>query len=297
MSALEEDLLRRINAFMRARNKLEREAAITLADLYERARVETLQQLIEQYGQMTQMELQHVERVLQGIDQVLQPFTRESADLRLGFITQGWEVGQRLTVGALTADRTLAPALIGLEGNFGLINHGMVSGLFGNLPQLAGKVTSDVLERIRNQLVISAVRGESIPQMAKRIAGTGLTQEGLKRPFKTLNARATLIARTETIKAADAGYDDMVTQAQRIITEQIFDLWLTAQDERVEEECLGIAAGGASGAVPGYSGVYRRGEGPLPVISTHPGCRCRRVPILLRWITGGLVSLPRVKAA
>jgi hypothetical protein len=266
-----DDLLRRIRAFTRARDKQEKLAGVSLWDLYEEARVQTLEDLIARWGHLEKYELQHVEQTLAEIERIMRPYTNRSVQLRLDNIAAAWQVGQDLVYNALTLDAGLAPAVSTLAVRLGVVDQGMVSALFGHIPELAGKVQADVLLRIRNELVVSAIRGESIPKMAARISGTGLTQEGLKRPFRSLKARGNLIARTETIKAADAGYEDLASRAQSVIQETLYDLWLTAGDERVESECRAIARGDAFGAVAGYPGVYRRGEGPRPVLSTHPG--------------------------
>lgn len=278
---------------------LEATAGKQLADLYELARKETLEGFMNKWGHMEKYQLNQVEATLQEIGRILQPYEEQAVSLRQATIDEGWEVGQRLVYGMLAVDPGAAVQVAGLQLRLGLIDRPMVSHLFGNIPQLAGKVTQDLQERIRNQLVIGAVRGESIPVIAKRIAGTGLTQEGLRRPFESVRKRAILIARTEVIKASDAGYEDLATQAQAVLQEELYDLWLTAGDERVEPECRDIGAGKSTAypGVEGYPGVYKRGEGPRPVISTHPGCRCRRVPVLLRWLKEGLVRLPALKEA
>lgn len=297
---LEKDLLRRFSAFTRARDKLERRTGLDLIALYEQARAETLDELLNRYGDLDRYELQHIENTMRAIERIMAPVTQASADMRVEAIDAGWEIGQRLALDSLLADASLETPLALVRGRLGVVDRQMVQALFGDMPKLAGKVTADTLERVRNQLVISAVRGESIPNMAWRIAGTGLTQEGLRRPFKTLRARSTLIARTEVIKACDAGYDSLVEQAQQVIQEEIFHLWLVALDERNVTgcECRAIGKGEARWAsVPAYPGVYRRNEGPRPVIDTHPGCRCRRVPILLGWVKAGLVKLPNLQAA
>lgn len=299
MSSLEDDLLRKITAFNKARDRLERKSGASLADLYERARAEVLEDLIDRFGHMDKMELQYVETVLREIERVLASYTTESAVLRSGALDQGWEIGQRLAVNTLALDSTLTPALASLQVRIGMVDRAMVSHLFGNIPQLAGKVTQDVLLRVRNELVVGAIRGESIPKLARRIAGTGLTQEGLRRPFGTLRKRGTLIARVEVIKASDAGYEDMVQRAQEVIQEKIYDLWITARDERVDPPCnyLEKDGHGPFRPVSGYPGVYERPNGPRPVLDTHLGCRCRRVPVLLRWIKEGSVTLPALRTA
>lgn len=299
MSSLEEDLLRHIRRFQRARDKAEKAAAKRLIDLYEEARLEVLQHLLDRWGHLERYELQHLEATMVEIERVLAGYSSQAADLRMQGVAEGWEIGQRLVAKALAADSSLGPALASIELNLGRVNQPMVRALFGDMPKLAGKVSDDVLTRVRNQLVISAIRGESIPKMARRIAGTGLTQEGLRKPFGTLRKRATLIARVEIIKASDAGYEDMVQQAQAVIQDPIHDLWLTAGDERVDPPCNHLAAGGHGQFKPvtGYPGVYTRPNGPRPVLDTHLGCRCRRVPLMLRWVKEGLVNLPTVQVA
>lgn len=299
MSSLQNDLLLQLRRFQKARDKAEKAAAKRLIDLYEDARVEVLQRLLDRWGHLEQYELQHLESTMVEIERVLAPYTSQAADLRAQGVAEGWEIGQRLVARSLMADSGIAPTLASIELNLGRVNQPMVRALFGDLPKLAGTVTDSVLQRVRNELVLSAIRGESIPKMARRVAGTGLTQEGLTKPFGTLRKRAALIARVEIIKASDAGYEDMVQQAEAVLQDPVYDLWLTAGDERVDPPCNQLAVGGHGQFVPvaGYPGVYKRPNGPRPVLDTHLGCRCRRTPLMLRWLKEGLISLPGLQAA
>lgn len=74
------------------------------------------------------------------------------------------------------------------------------------------------------------------------------------------------LARSESVLALNASYDSWSSAAGAV-----YDKW--------------SAAGGACPICVAFDGqLWRRGEGPEPVTSTHPHCRCVRVP---QWDTQG----------
>lgn len=297
MGKFAEDLNRLGHQLERGRAQREVRLAEDLLLAYRQARLELQDRFIELLTQQgaDKFELAHLDGTLRSLDYAMRQLTAQTAALRQSAIDDSYQQGQQLALSMLQVDRSFTVAAVSL--GIGQINRPMVEALIGNVPQLAGKVSADVLNRIRHELTISAIKGDSIPQAARRVFGTGLTQEGLKRPFSSVKARATVIARTEIIKASDAGYQSLVDQAQAAIEEEIFDAWITAHDDRVDAECKALEAGTnpAYPSVPGHPGLYRHDSGPRPVISTHAKCRCRRTPVLLSWLDRGLLDLGQLR--
>lgn len=297
MAKFADDLNRLGRQLERARAQREVRLAEDLLRAYRQARLELQDRFIELLAQQgaDKFEFAHLDGTLRSLDYAMRQLTSQTAQLRQTAIDDAYRQGREIGLAMLQIDRSITVASLSL--GIGLINRPMVEALIGNVPQLAGKVSADVLNRVRHELTISAIKGDSIPQAARRVFSTGLTQEGLKRPFSSVKARATVIARTEIIKASDAGYQSLVDQAQELIGEEIYDAWITAHDDRVDAECRALEAGAnpAYPSVSGHPGLYRRDGGPRPVISSHSRCRCRRTPVLLSWLDRGLLDLGQLR--
>lgn len=293
MSRLEKELLELIAKLDKGRLDRERKLAKELLAIYEDCRRDLYIRFIEAKSGNDVLKLEYLEGTISEIERQMKYYTGLTTTARQGAIDEAFLFGQEMAGRMVETGGLSIKQVVGL----GLINRGMIQSLIGDIPKLAGRVESDVLFRIRDELTRGAVMGESIPKIAKRILGTGLTQEGMKKPFSSLQTRCEVIARTEIIKASDAGYEDLAVKAQMAIGEEVFDAWITAHDSRVDQECLDIEAGTRSGfdSIPNYPGVYRRGEGPRPVVSTHPRCRCRRVPFLISWVEEGYLSLGELR--
>lgn len=293
MSTLERNLRRLIDKLSRERMLREKSLAKDLLKIYEEARQALYIKFLEAKGGQDTLKLQYLEGTIQDIERQIKYYTGLTSAVRQKAIDEAFLLGQEVGAQMLAAGGVNVSVVAGI----GLINRGMVEALIGNVPKLAGRVEDQILFRIRDELTRGAVMGESIPKIAKRILGTGLTQEGLKKPFPSIQKRCEVIARTEIIKASDAGYEDLAVKAQEVIGEEIYDAWITAGDDRVDAECRAIASGSDPRfkSIPGYPGVYRREEGPRPVISTHPRCRCRRIPYLLSWAESGALDLNELK--
>lgn len=293
MSKLEKDLIRLINQLTQDRQRREVRLARDLIKIYEDARKDLYLQFLELHGGQDTLQLQFLEGTLADIERQLKHYTSLTAKARLDAIDEAFLVGQDMGAKMLTAGSINVSTVAGV----GMVNRGMIETLIGDVPKLAGRVEDAVLFRIRDELTRGAIMGESIPKLAKRIYGTGLTQEGMKKPFPSLEVRCEVIARTEIIKASDAGYEDLAVQAQEVIGEEIYDAWITAGDERVAkpDRQLGNGEHPLYESIKGYPGVYRRVGGPRPVISTHPRCRCRRIPVLLSWLESGVLSIEELR--
>lgn len=293
MSKAENDIAKLLKKYDKDRLTREKKLASELLQIYEECRKELYLKFLEAQAGKDTFQIQHLEGTIRDIEKQMKYYTNLTAKARQQSIDEAFLVGQQFGADVLNA----GGLNVSISAVIGKINRAMVQSLIGDIPQLAGKVEQDILFRIRDELTRGAVMGEGIPKIAKRILGTGLTQEGMKKPFKTLETRCEVIARTEIIKASDAGYEDLAIKAQQNLGEEIFDAWITAADSRVDEHCKVIANGNDARfkSIEGHPGVYKRGKGPRPVISTHPRCRCRRIPYLLSWAESGEVKISELK--
>ena len=298
MSKFESDIRRLLDKLSKESATRENKLARDLLKVYEEARKELYIGFLEAQGGKDTLKLQHLEGTIKDIERQIRHYTNLSAKARQEAIDEAFLQGQDGAARMLAAGGGgISYSKITATAGVGVINRGMVEALIGDVPKLAGRVSDHILFRIRDELTRGAVMGESIPRLANRILGTGLTQEGLKKPFPSIRARAKTIARTEVIKASDAGYEDLAAKAQEAIGEEIYDAWITAGDDRVSTVCRAMAAGTNPGfrSIAGYPGVYRREGGPRPVIHTHPNCRCRRIPFLISWAESGALNPGELK--
>jgi len=160
--------------------------------------------------------------------------------------------GDRYAVAALGLGGTVA-------GSFGVVNAGALAHLVSYQYGLIRGITDQVRSDIKRQLIQGVLQGDSIPKIAQRLVkGTGL-ERGV---WPTVETRAEVIARTETIRA--------YAQAARWQYRQYGvkrGLWLTGRDERVCEQCAPLDGQlFPIDALPG-------GGPPL-----HPQCRCMVAP-------------------
>jgi len=152
-----------------------------------------------------------------------------------------------------------------VKRTFATIDRSAVDFLANYQVQLLGDVTTELASGIHRTITAGVLTGKSIPEVAREIGRTVEDKEGFrtagKTVFKTTQQRATLIARTETLRAHNEGrmvfYKEVgVTQVE----------WLTAHDERTCSVC-----GPLDGKVFDINKVPE-----MP----HPACRCTRVAYL-----------------
>jgi len=293
MSRLEGDISKLLIKLEKDSLVREKKLIDELLKIYEECRKDLYLRFLGAQGGKDTLKLQYLEGTLRDIEKQMKYYTGLTAKARQEAIDEAFLIGQEFGKDVLAS----GGANIGLLAEIGLINRGMIEALIGDIPKLAGRVESDILFRIRNELTKGAISGESIPKIAKRILGTGLTQDGLKKPFPSIRTRCVVIARTEIIKASDAGYEDLAAKAQEAVGEEIYNAWITAVDGRVDPPCPAIAKCNDPRfkSISGYPGVYRQEGGPRPVISSHPRCRCRRIPFLISWAKSGELRLEELK--
>ncbi|MNX56808.1 Phage Mu protein F like protein [compost metagenome] len=129
-------------------------------------------------------------------------------------------------------------------------------------------VCDDLRTKIRTQLGISYVRGESVRDLAQRIAGTGLTPEGGHPSFHTAEVRANVIARTETARIHSVTTEEAIAQIPGGMME-----WSAL----LEGACKLCRDLDGQLAKPGELFVGRRYPGKW-MVPRHPRCRCVIVP-------------------
>ena len=147
-----------------------------------------------------------------------------------------------------------------VKRTFATIDRAAIDFLANYQVQLMGDVSIEFASGIKRTITQGVLTGKSIPEVARDIGRVVEDKEAFrtagKTVFKTAQQRATLIARTETLRAHNEGrtafYRDVgVTKVQ----------WLTADDERTCPECA-----------PLNGKVFAIDE--APAVPQHPGCRC-----------------------
>lgn len=157
----------------------------------------------------------------------------------------------------------------------------------------AGRFVTRVGEETRTAIraaIVEGVRGGASPaQVAKQIrAVVGLTErqaravENFRRKGATLQQierytarllkqRATTIARTETIAAANAGQQAAWQAAQRagLLPLDMKRTWITTPDDRLCPQCQAVG-----GQVVGIDEPFRTPLGAVMNPPLHPNCRC-----------------------
>lgn len=124
------------------------------------------------------------------------------------------------------------------------------------------EINAYTIERLRAVLSEGFLKEESIDQLAKRVEDVFDVAIG---------SRAQKIARTEIIRASNAGTLEAYKQSRVVVAKE----WLTAKDARVDDRCKDL-----DGKVTDVDGDFKEGEfsGKYPPL--HPNCRCTLIPVL-----------------
>jgi len=147
-----------------------------------------------------------------------------------------------------------------VKRTFATIDRAAIDFLANYQIQLLGDVGAELASGIKRAVTQGVLAGKSIPEVAREIGRVVKDKEAFRRAgktvFKSAQRRATLIARTETLRAHNEGR--MAFYRQVGVTKV---QWLTADDERTCPECA-----------PLDGKVFEIGE--APALPRHPGCRC-----------------------
>lgn len=131
--------------------------------------------------------------------------------------------------------------------------------------QLLGDVSTELAAGIKRTITQGVLTGKSIPEVAREIGRVVKDPEAFRKAgktvFKSAQRRATVIARTETLRAHNEGrkafYREVGIKKVK---------WLTAHDERTCAICSGLDGE-----------VFRIEDDPgMP----HPVCRCSRIAVI-----------------
>lgn len=129
--------------------------------------------------------------------------------------------------------------------------------------RLVTGIGPDLARRIHDELAQGVGLGESIPQIAERVDGV----------FAMAERRATLIARTETNRAANAGLSTAAGEIHRELP--LVKTWLATEDERTRDD----HADTDGQTVPYDEAFDVGGEAAMfpcdPDLSAEQACNCR----------------------
>ena len=143
---------------------------------------------------------------------------------------------------------------------FATIDRAAIDFLANYQLQLLGDVSTELAAGIKRTVTQGVLTGKSIPEVARDIGRVVKDPEAFRKAgktvFKTAQRRATVIARTETLRAHNEGrkvfYREVGVKKVK---------WLTASDRRVCEICRNLDGK-----------VFEIDEAPGP--PAHPLCRC-----------------------
>jgi SPP1 gp7 family putative phage head morphogenesis protein len=151
-----------------------------------------------------------------------------------------------------------------VKRTFATIDRAAVDILANYQVQLLGDVSAELAAGIKRTVTQGVLTGKSIPEVARDIGRVVKDPDAFRRAgktiFKTAQRRATLIARTETLRAHNEGRKVFY---RRVGITKV--RWLIADDERTCKICRPL-----DGKVFGIDEV----EGP----PLHAGCRCCVLP-------------------
>jgi len=143
---------------------------------------------------------------------------------------------------------------------------------------LVTDVTTEMRGAIARQVQLGVLAGQTTPEIAKAIGATGLRPTG---PFKTAEARATVIARTEINRVNNIAIQKRYEQAA-IEIPGLKKMWLAKLDGKTR-----ASHREANGQTVGVDEPFTVGgeRGMFPLSPEFSGkntinCRCRTIAIL-----------------
>jgi len=223
--------------------------------------------------------------VLGKIKYLYEIYNKSSKD---GFDVNQWLFNRQKWRGTLTADGKLLTATplesggqyalddLGLEIAFDKMDPRVIEWIATNSKNAAWSITDTQHEKLRTSLMEGIADGESIPKIRARVAEI----------FAASRARATLIARTETLKASNRGGWIGMMQSGVVEGKQ----WLSTMDARCCPECAEMDGATMPLEEPffklGEEHTFETGK-TMPFdyeeiqhCPLHPDCRCTLLAIL-----------------
>lgn len=232
---------------------------------------------------LSSIQLSRIERYIQPIIDELTMLIKQAAEHSAQLMSR--ELLQKATV---------------FEMSFNLMNQETVRFLRQYKLGLVNSITRTTRDGLRSIIRMGQTHGLTVRQQAMRIRDLiGLTpkQVGaldkfrnnlvgggwskaeaearvLRMAVRQHRARAEAIARTETIRAANAGQQQLWQQAkeQDLLEPEAKQVWIVTSDDRLCEVCEPIPSMNPEG-VP-VNGVFDTPNGPMSGPPAHPNCRC-----------------------
>ena len=149
---------------------------------------------------------------------------------------------------------------------FATIDKAAVDFLANYQLNLLGEVSTELAAGIKRTITQGVLTGKIIPDVARDIGRVVKDKDAFKKAgktvFKTAQRRATLIARTETLRAHNEGRKVFYREVGIAKVK-----WMTAHDDRLCNECASLDGK-----------VFKMDEVPGP--PKHPNCRCTVIAVI-----------------
>ena len=236
------------------------------------------------FGVMQQVPLDKIERYMQPVMDDLTRLVHQAAQHSI----------------QLLPNKLLQKATLNVDMSFDLINAATVRFLQQYKMQLIRSVTDATRSGLRSIIRMGQTQGLTVRQQAMRIRNLiGLTprqidaldrkrrnllsngwtkldaeDKVLRMAIKQHRERAEMIARTETIRAANMGQQQLWEQAkeQDLLEPDVKQVWIVTDDDRLCQVCEPIPSMNEGGVA--IDGLFNTPVGRLSGPPAHPRCRC-----------------------
>lgn len=254
--------------FIRRQDRAKDAAARTLTSIYRQAARELLGSLLLEGD--APLDVIRNGRILGQVLPLLQRLDTRATMTLSTLLLDAYAATRRdlFRVALLQAGSVPPPPDVGIRISFETIPEERVREAAKASLEYVKGIGDDLRTKIRTQLGIAYVRGESVRDLAQRIAGTGLTPEGGHPSFHTAEVRANVIARTETARIHSVTTEEAIAQIPGGLME-----WSAL----LEGACKFCRDLDGQLAKPGELFVGRRYPGKW-MVPRHPRCRCVIVP-------------------
>ena len=143
-----------------------------------------------------------------------------------------------------------------------------------------GRTTRQMAKEIRQVVGLTPRYATAVENLRAKLEAKGLDADTIdakaeKYSAKLLRLRSQTIARTETIRASNAGQQELWQQAGDdglIDVETARQDWIVTPDDRLCPVCEAIPGMNENGVPLG--GEFQTPDGPMTEPPAHPNCRC-----------------------
>lgn len=254
--------------FIRRQDRAKDKAARTLTSIYQQAARELLGSLFLE-GDVP-LDAVRNGRILAQVLPILQRLDTRATMTLSTLLLDAYATTRRdlFRVALLQAGSVPPPPAAGIRISFETIPEERVRAAARTSLEYVKGISDDLQTKIRAQIGISYVRGESVRDLAKRIAGSGLTPEGGHPTFYTAEIRANVIARTETSRIHSVTTEEAIAQIPGGLME-----WSAL----LEGACKFCRDLDGQLAKPGELFVGKTLPGKW-MVPRHPRCKCCVIP-------------------